>query len=273
MQVVGLSSLRSRFRVRIGLVAMVLSGAVLLAASAPASATTAVARFVYSPSPIGTPNTMPTNHIATITLSVEDSQGGLIPHATVYMTFVQASGGGAASIGGFSLNSRPQPEIADGNGHITISYTTPPTFPSGGCDTVHAQDQPKFSESTVKKADSFCFSTITSIGFTPTPIAPPKSLPPNSRLTITVSVFGTGGSIYANGIAWVSFRPTAGGGSASVGTTALTTTPKAFTTNALGEIFVMYAVRSTLPTSGTDRLIVGDGPQFPAVFSTDPYRY
>jgi hypothetical protein len=265
-------STAGRAGLRIGLVALLVGSALLMAGPTTGFAA-GVGRLVYNPSPIGTPNTVPVNHVVSITLSVEDSGGGLIPFATVYIGFLRANGGGTASVSGGTLNSKPQPEAADSSGHITISYTTPPTFPSFGCDVVHTQDKERFNESSVKKDDSFCFSTITSIGFTPTPIAPARSLGPNTHVPVTVSVFGTGGTPYGNAMVWITFRATTGGGTATINGVKLTRTPTPFTTNAIGEIFIDYSTPSHLPTSGADRIIAADGARAPAVFAADPYRY
>ena len=75
-------------------------------------------------------------------------------------------------------------------------------------------------------------------------------------------------------VVYLVFAQAAGGGSAAVGTTALTSTPQAFTANASGVITITYKTPSVLPTSGMiDAIRARSAPTHPIVVASDTYTF
>jgi hypothetical protein len=112
---------------------------------------------IYSlmPSPIAATGSLPASKSVMVRLRVLDSSSGLVAGATVYLSFTQASGGGAASVRGAALSSTPAAYVTDSNGAVTITYTTPAPLPSTGTDTIHAANAT--SSPTISSTDSYTF--------------------------------------------------------------------------------------------------------------------
>ena len=72
---------------------------------------------------------------------------------------------------------------------------------------------------------------------------------------------------------FLSFSKAAGGGSAAVGTTQLTSTPTLFTANSSGALAITYTAPPVLPTSGIDSIMVQDLSSNPTEFNTDSYDF
>ena len=85
----------------------------------------------------------------------------------------------------------------------------------------------------------------------PSPIAPTGTLS-GGQVTVTVTAETGGGAPTPNVVIFLSFNPTSGGGTAMVGSTALTSTPQAFTADANGNVTVTYTVPGSPPGSGSD---------------------
>jgi hypothetical protein len=74
-------------------------------------------------------------------------------------------------------------------------------------------------------------------------------------------------------VVYLLFTQAAGGGSAAVGTTALTSTPQAFTANASGVISITYKAPSVPPSSGVDTITARSAPTHPIVVASDSYTF
>jgi len=105
--------------------------------------------------------------------------------------------------------------------------------------------------------------------FSPSPIANSGSLPANAPVSVTLSVRGAGAGV----VVWLSFVPTAGGGTASVGGTPLNGAPQSFTTNISGQVTISYHTPVSLPASGTDLLTAADQQSASDVTAIDDYSY
>jgi hypothetical protein len=266
------ASLRKPLRLAL---AAVLTGATMLIASLGASATTTVAKLVFSPKPIGTAATVTPGSTVAVTLTVEDSTGAAIPGGVAYVIFSAAAGGGAAHAGTTSLGTHPTALTADSAGHIALTYTSPASYPSSGCDALKAQNGPTRLTSTAFASDAFCFTNITAMSFSPKPIARKKSLGANTSVVVTLTVLGPGAAPLANATVWLDFKPALGtsGGTAKVNGLALPTTPTAETTDAGGHVTVTYSTGPTPPATGSDVLAAQDAATKPSIFVTDQYTY
>lgn len=256
-----------------GLAAFALAALVLAAVeiAAPAQAVGAVARYTFSPSPIAAQASLPANAHVTVTLTAKDSSGTAVPGATVYLSFYQAAGGGSASVGGTPLGSKEAPFVTDSSGHIAISYATPATLPTGGKDNIVAKNAT--SSATVKATDSYCYSVVFSYTFSPRPIAAPGTLSANTTVTDTVTALNSSKVAVPGAVIYLTFTPTSGGGTASVGATALSATPAPFTANSSGQVLVTYKTPATLPVTGIDVITAQDSAVNPCVQNKVRYDF
>jgi hypothetical protein len=242
----------------------------------PASAST-LAKLVFAPAPIGTVSTVAAGTTVPVTVTAEDSANNHLPGLVIFLSFQQAPGGGTAFVGTTGLTGHPQAFTTNTSGQVAITYSTPPTYPASNTtiDLIKAQNGPTRRTSTIVSGDSFSYSPITSIAFTPTPIARQGTLGPSHSMTITLTVFGTGGARLANGHVDVMFIKATGGGTASAGSVSLGKTAIQLTTDSSGQIFITYTTPAVLPASGlVDRLVGSDAPgTFGVVQGHDGYRY
>jgi hypothetical protein len=263
-----------RSRLKFAVVAML--GVAALAGSVVTASASTVTQLIFTPAPVGTVNSVAAGSTVTVTLTAEDATNTPVPGVAVWVSFNQAPSGGTAFVGTTGLGSRVQPFTTDGSGHVSISYSTPSVYPTSNnsVDVIHAQNGASRITSTTTADTSFSYSNIIALVFTPTPIARQGSLGPSHSVTVTLTVFGPGGTRLANAPVDLSFHQGKGGGSASVGATALGHNPISFMTNAAGQVIITYMTPSVLPVVITsDKLIASDAPKFGAVTAGDAYRY
>ena len=257
------------------LAAGVIAGGVMTALPATAlhvGAQGTVTQLVFSPTPIGQSATTAAGSAIGVTLTAEDSTNAPVSGATVYLSFHQATGGGAAHVGSTVLGLKPRPFTTDSSGQVAIFYVTPTTYPSGGVDYLHAQDGATSATSTIKSSDPFCYSAVTQMGFTPSPIGRKGQLKAAKSVPVTLSVF-KGTAVAAGSTVFVSFHAAAGGGSATVGTTALKAQPQAFVADSNGEVHITYTTPTTLPASGVDVIVAGNEASMSCAGSRDAYDF
>jgi hypothetical protein len=235
-----------------------------LALAAPGTAlhvgaSTTIAHLTFVPSPIGTSFNTATGHTVPVVVQATDSTNAPIPGAQFYLDFHQTVGGGTAFVGTTVLGARPTLWTSDTSGKVTVNYVTPTTMANSGVDYIHAQNGRTSATSAVKVSDPFCYTTITSMGFTPSPIGRKGHLAAHQTVPVTLTVFKSGAIAPAGTTAWVTFKQAAGGGSAMIGSTALTAKAQAFTTDGSGQIHILYTTPSTLPTTHVvDVVVAGD---------------
>jgi hypothetical protein len=128
---------------------------------------TSVYRFTSSPVAPG--GSLAPSASVPVTLTSEDGLNHGQPNYTVYMSFNQAAGGGAAAVGSTPLTSTPQLFTTDGTGALQITYTAPAVLPTGGQDAIVAQDLLSAASSMPieTSSDSYAFSSsapVLSIG-------------------------------------------------------------------------------------------------------------
>ncbi|HET6810806.1 MAG TPA: hypothetical protein VFH50_07345 [Acidimicrobiales bacterium] len=107
-------------------------------------------------------------------------------------------------------------------------------------------------------------ATVAGLSFDPTPVAPGGTLAPGTPVVLALRATDTGGHAAGDAAVWLSFGSDNGpdGGSASVGGTALTSSPQQFTTGRDGVVAVTYTTAQPFcgggvctapyPTSGAD---------------------
>jgi hypothetical protein len=160
--------------------------------------------------------------------------------------------------------------VTDSGGAIVLSYHAPATPPAQGrADWV---GQLTNSPTTHVKAQThYVYTTVFRFG--PSPIATAGSLNASASVPVTLSSEDGLDHGIANSTVYLSFKAASGGGSAKVGSTALTSTPSLFTTAANGTLQITYTAPSSLPSTGQDTITVQDLSHSPQEVNTDSYAF
>lgn len=254
------------------LTSVTLGGALLLTAVLPSVvfAAGAVTHYVVSPSPMAPSASLAANATVVVTVSAEDSNNALVPGAVINMSLSQTTGGGAASVGGTVFGSVPVAFTA-ASGKISVSYKTPSVLPKGGKDILKAANA--HSSATISASDTYSYATVNTYVFGGSPIAAPGTLAAGSSNVVSVEPFIGANIAPAGTVVYLSFSPAPGGGTASVGATALTTSPAPFVSSPSGQIVVTYRAPAVLPATGTDTLTATDATKNPTVTRPDSYSF
>ncbi len=246
--------------------------AAISAAPLVAQAAGPVANYVLAPSPIATAGSLAAGATVAVTLTAEDSTAAPVPGATVYLAFKHTkTGGGSALVGTTPLTLKPQSFIADGSGHIAISYHAPSTLLTNGEDVITAQNTASLPS--IRVTDHYIFNGVTRYKMHPHPIAATATLAGSASVTVTLTALNSSGVGVPGAVVYLLFTQATGGGSAAVGTTALTSTPHAFTANSGGVISITYKTPAVPPTSGTDSIMARSAPTHPIVVASDSYTF
>jgi hypothetical protein len=218
---------------------------------------------------------------ATVTLSPEDAGNAGVPNTNVWLSFTPtgpATTVGKADVGSTHLSATPQLFVTDPSGNIAITYTkaSGPTVPSGGQDIITAQSAA--SSPSMTATDAYVYGNPVDYSVAPSPIAAPGSLNANDITTATYTVFQHGTSTPVPGAnVYLTFTPSASGGSASVSqcgaTSTLSASPAACTADVNGQLAVTYSAPAALPTAGTDTVTAADAPSNPFVTLSDSYTF
>jgi hypothetical protein len=91
---------------------------------------------------------------------------------------------------------------------------------------------------------------------------------------VVLSVTNSTNAPFPGATVYLRFTPCQGGGSATVGSTKLTTSSTAFTADSEGKVYISYNVPAgALPSSGTDSLAVKDAVLNSTVSAADTYQF
>jgi len=248
-------------------------GAVVSAGPLAAHAAGPVSHYVLAPSPIAAAGSLAANATVAVTLTAEDATNAPVPGATVYLSFKHTvTGGGSALVGVVALGLKPQSFVTDTGGHIAVSYHTPATLPSNGEDVITAQNTA--SAPTIRARDHYTFDRVARYSMSTHPIAATASLPVNTSRVVTLTALNSSRVGVSGAVVYLLFTPGAGGGSAMVGTTALTSTSQAFTANSSGVISIAYKTPAVLPSAGViDTITARSAPTHPIIVASDTYTF
>jgi hypothetical protein len=203
------------------------------------------------------------------------SNGALDPGGFVYLSYTTNARGDSTTVpaaqcgGQTTLSSNPILCTADTTGHVTLTYHTPAQLP--------AQDHADWtagnssSHPSISATTHYVYTTVFRFG--PSPIAASGSLAANATVPVTLTGEDGLDTGTPNLPVFLSFSKAAGGGSAAVGATQLTSTPTLFTADTTGTVHLTYTAPATLPTSGVDSIMVQDLSTNPTEFNTDSYDF
>ncbi|HJX67304.1 MAG TPA: hypothetical protein VJ258_01120 [Candidatus Limnocylindrales bacterium] len=242
----------------------------LMAAALPSTAfaATPVTQYVLSPAPIAAPASLAAGATVSITVSAETATNSLVPGAVIWLSFDPAVGGGTASVGTTSIVVTPAAFTA-ASGTITVTYTAPAVLPASGQDVLEAADTKQAV--TITAIDRYNFAVPATYVWSPDPIAAPGSLAAGATVPVTITAENASAVALPNATVYLSFVPSAGGGSAAVGATALTGTPTAFVVDPTGQLVVTYQAPVALPATGVDTITAQQTPT--GSTQTDSYSF
>jgi hypothetical protein len=115
--------------------------------------------YSFSAVPLAASGTLTPGQVKGSTLTVTDGASAL-PGAHVWLSFTPAAGSDAImSANGNALSASPSEVIADGSGHVALSYRSSNATPSGTTDTVTAQNAS--SSPTLSGTDTYTYHAPT----------------------------------------------------------------------------------------------------------------
>ena len=251
-------------------------------APAPSNATTcapvgtAYTHIRTSPEPIATAGSLLGGKSASWFAQALD--GTLcVPDATIYLFEVQSVKGDLMSVeasqcgGQTVVTTTPIACTADATGKVYVTYTAPATIPDNGVQEVEAGSTP--TKPKINGINWYLYEAI--YQFSLSPIAPNGSLTSGQTVNETLEDLGVAGTPEVGFKVYLSLTTTAShGGSASVGTTQLTSHPQAFLTDSNAQIQITYKAPSAISGSGIDTIFAGSGTTpTPAIFETASYDF
>jgi hypothetical protein len=168
-----------------------------------------------------------------------------------------------------SSSASPTHCVADSGGHVALTYTVSQQPPAVGGARWVAENA--LTRPTVTANTHYAYCTI--YRFTPSPIASSGSLALGASVPVTVTAKEGLDRPVGGSPMYLSLRATSGGGSARVGSTTLTSTPKLFTADSGGAIQMTYTAPLIPPTSGVDTIAVQDNASVPTEVNSDMYAF
>ena len=266
------------------LVKLVVAAAVALPVlgSAPAVASTGV-HIAFSSPPIAPAGSIPAGGSLAFTLRVTNN-GVIDPGVTVYLCQCLDAAGVADSVAGDSttvpatqcggIGVLPSSGslvacVTDSKGQVVLTYHVPAhTVAQGRADWVGQSDNT--GHPAQKAVEHYVYCSV--YRFASSPIARSGSLSPGASVPVTLTA-QDGLDTGIASTAYLSFKPASGGGTASVGSKRLTSTPSLFTTSGSGSLLITYTAPASPPASGQDTITVRDGATRASETNTDSYAF
>jgi hypothetical protein len=249
---------------------------------APAMASTSGVHFAFPQPPIAPAGSIPAGGSLSFTLRVTNN-GAADPGVTAYLCQCQDSAGVADSVPGDSTtvpasqcggagqlptNGSLLACTTNSLGQVVLTYHAPAqTVAQGRADWIAVSDTT--SHPGHKATQHYVYCTV--YRFTSSPIARSGSLGSGASVPVTLTA-KDGLDVGIGSTAYLSFKAATGGGSASVGSTRLTTTPTLFSVSS-GSLAITYTAPASPPSSGVDTITVKDGRTVSTEVNTDSYSF
>ncbi|HEV7148349.1 MAG TPA: hypothetical protein VGN48_15270 [Pedococcus sp.] len=220
---------------------------------------TPTAHWLWLPEPIAAPGSLPASSHAPVSVTALDGANAPVPGAQICLTITRATGGGSAAVGGVVLTSRFQCFAANANGVVAITYSTPAVLPKTGTDVLTVRD----TASTLYNTTSwhgYSFGALSSVTFSPTPIAVEGSLAPGAKVVLTLTPRDATGAKISGATFTLALRSAAGAHAtvsnyaADPGGSTLSATPRTFLSHTNTAMQITYRISTTPPASGVDYL-------------------
>lgn len=157
---------------------------------------------------------------------------------------------------------------ADSSGNVALTYNVPANPPVQGQTGWTASSS---SGGGSRAVDHYVYST--EYRFNPSPIAPSGSLGAGATVPVTLTTDDAIDQPVPGSFVYLSFKAAVGGGSASVGSTPLTSAPTLFNSDSTGSVNLTYTAPLTLPSSGQDAIVVQDRISSPKETNSASYAF
>ncbi len=249
-----------------------------LAVQAPRTASPGITYHFPAP-PIAPAGSLGPGQSQSFNVRVLDN-GVIDPGATVYLGYFQGGhvvGDSTAvppsqckGVSVLPSDGTAIPCTADAKGVVTLTYQVPSQPPAQGRADWVAEAAPN---SSVHAVDHYVYTAV--YRFNPSPIATSGSLSPGQSVPVTLTAEDGLDRGIPNDTVYLSVKSPAGShhGTATVGTTVLTTTPTLFTTNGSGVLQITYTAPSSAPSNGLDVVVVQDLASAPTEKNSDSYSF
>lgn len=250
----------------------------------PALASSGGVHFAFPQPPIAPAGSIPAGGSLSFTLRVTNG-GAPDPGVTAYLCQCLDSPGVADSVPGDSTtvpaaqcggtgvlpsNGSLLACTTDSLGQVVLTYHVPTnTVAQRRADWIAVSDTT--SHPAHKALQHYVYCTV--YRFSSSPIARSGSLGSGASVPVTLTA-EDGLDAGISNTAYLSFKAASGGGSASVGSTMLTTTPTLFHTSSSGTLAITYTAPASPPSSGQDVIMASDAAKTGSTEkNTDSYSF
>jgi Calx-beta domain len=197
--------------------------------------------------------------------------------AVEYVSVTQAVSGSSVTVqtpsqcgGATTVTSTPLACTTDSTGRVHFTYTAPSSIPDHGSSEITAANHA--TGGGFSTHDFYEYEML--YAFSASPIAHSGTLTAGQQVNDTLAVTGVNGTPQPNEKVFLSLTSTAShGGTATVGGTALTGTPKSFTSDSSGNVLIVYKAPTTLPSSGVDTIAADASASGTNTFNSTQYAF
>jgi hypothetical protein len=230
-----------------------------------------------SPQPIATFGTLQAGQTSG-TFFVEPLNGlACVVGAVVYVSMTQSVAGDSTNVqtpsqcgGTTHVTSTPLACTTDSTGKVYFTYTAASPVPDHGTAEMTAANNATGGGFSTK--DWYLYEML--YRFSASPIAHSGTLSAGQNVIDTLNVTGPAGAAQVGAKVFLSLTSTASkSGTASVGGTQLTGTPKSFNADSNGQIQISYTAPTPLPTTGIDTIKADGSPSGTNLFNSTSYAF
>jgi hypothetical protein len=197
--------------------------------------------------------------------------------AVEYVSVTQTVSGSSVTVqtpsqcgGATTVTSTPVACTTDSTGKVFFTYKAPSTIPDHGSSEVTAANHA--TGGGFSTHDFYEYEML--YMFSASPIAHSGALTAGQQVNDTLAVTGANGTPQPGERVFLSLASTAShGGTASVGGTALTATPKSFASDSNGKVLIVYKAPTTLPSSGVDTIAADASASGTNTFNSTQYAF
>ena len=197
--------------------------------------------------------------------------------AVVYVSMTASVAGDSTNVvtpsecgGATHVTSTPLACTTDSTGKVNFTYTAASPVPDHGTAEMTAANHATGGGFSTK--DWYLYEML--YKFSASPIAHSGTLSAGQNVVDTLNVTGPAGDPQVGAKVFLSLTSTASkSGTASVGSTQLTGTPKSFTADFNGQIQISYTAPNPLPTTGIDTITANGSASGTNLFNSTSYAF
>jgi Calx-beta domain len=197
--------------------------------------------------------------------------------AIEYVSVTQTVSGSSVTVqtpsqcgGATTVTSTPVACTTDSTGKVFFTYTAPSAIPDHGSSEITAANHA--TGGGFSTHDFYEYEML--YAFSSSPIAHAGTLTGGQQVNDTLAVTGINGTPQPNEKVFLSLTSTASqGGTATVGGSALTATPKSFTSDSNGNVLILYKAPTTLSSTGVDTIAADASASGTNTFNSTQYAF